>query len=75
MDRIQAFAVLLFAAGLLTFPVFGLYLSWPDLYEAIIRIPLILRIGIFLFFSGFVILMLSLIRERIIDWKKEKNKK
>ena len=70
MDKVQYFGVFLFVIGIVLLPLYGLYLAYPELEEAVLQIPLIIRIGMGLFFAGITVLILSLVRERIIDWKK-----
>ena len=70
MDKVQTLGMILLAIGVLTLPLYGVYLLYLRLEETIMDIPLLIRIGLALIFSGFVVLIFSLIRERIEDWKK-----
>ncbi len=75
MDKIQTLGIVILGAGLLLFPAYGIYVLSGKIQELVSEIPLVIRVGIFLLFSGLVIVMISLIRERIIDWRKEKRNK
>ena len=70
MDKVQTLGMILLAIGVLTLPLYGVYLLYLRLEETIMDMPLIIRVGLALIFSGFVVLIFSLIRERIEDWKK-----
>jgi len=70
MDKVQTLGMILLAIGVLTLPLYGVYLLYLKLEETIMNMPLIIRIGLAFIFSGFVVLIFSLIRERIEDWKK-----
>jgi hypothetical protein len=72
MDKVQTFGVILIGLSILVPVIYGLYLGLVAIQDALTEIPLFIRIGIALFISGIVVVMISLVRERIIDWKKEK---
>ncbi len=75
MDKIQTLGIVILAVGLLMFPAYGIYVLSGRIQELVSEVPIAIRVGIFLLFSGFVIVMISLIRERIVDWRKEKKTK
>jgi len=65
MNRLRGFGTILRVIGILIPLVYGLYF-----FFASGEIPLIIRISLGLLFGGILIVLVSLIRERIEDLKK-----
>jgi hypothetical protein len=65
MRKIDAFgsALIIFGLGILT--GYGLYM-----FIRASDVPVILRLGVTVLFAGILIIILSLVRERLIDIKK-----
>jgi hypothetical protein len=75
MSKVNTLGISLIGFSILVPMFYGMYLGLSVIQDVILQIPLIIRIGIALFIAGMVILMISLIRERIIDWKKENKRR
>ena len=72
MDKVQSFGLILLMIGLILFPLQMFYDFLFETHETMTEIPFTMRMGMGMFFMGMIILMTSLVRERIIDWKKER---
>jgi hypothetical protein len=67
MNKAELIGSLLVITGILVLAGYGLFL-----FAQSAEIPLLIRLGIVALFTGFLIVLLSLVRERIIDVQKEK---
>ncbi len=70
MKNTQILGVSLLVLGILIIVGYGLYL-----FALAEDVPLIIRTGVIVIFLGIVVVLLSLIRERLRDLKKEREYK
>ncbi|UCD07149.1 MAG: hypothetical protein JSW41_04970 [Candidatus Aenigmatarchaeota archaeon] len=70
MKNTQTLGVSLLVLGILIIVGYGLYL-----FALAEDVPLIIRTGVIVIFLGIVVVLLSLIRERLRDLKKEREYK
>jgi hypothetical protein len=68
MDKTQLAGAVILISGILVIAGYMLQLFIRET-----EIPLEIRVGITAIFSGFIIILLSLVRERIMDIQKEKS--
>ena len=70
----MTFGLIVLALGFLLLPAYGIYSVLTLVQEELQVIPLFIRISFALIFTGITVLMVYVIRDRIIDWKKEKKR-